>query len=123
MKRFFYTLFIISIFTACNQSPSQTEKDYTENLEKKNGELQKELQQMRESPNEETKKDKVNHESYFTIGSTEDEVLEVMGDPASLDKIGPFKTYNYGLSYIRFKDGRVESYGNTDGNLKIKVKK
>ncbi len=123
MKTIFSTLFIALFFTACNHGPSQTEKEYIENLEKKNAALEKELQQIRESPNEETKNDKVNNEIYFTIGSTEDKVLEVMGDPESLNKIGPFKTYNYGLSYIRFKDGRVESYDNADGNLKIKVKK
>ena len=123
MKNLFYTIFFTLFFSACNQSPSQTEKDYIENLEKKNAELEKELQQIRENPNDETKKNQADNESYFSIGSTEDEVLEAMGDPKSLDKVGPFKTYYYGLSYIRFKDGRVESYDNTDGNLKIKLKK
>jgi hypothetical protein len=60
---------------------------------------------------------------YFTIGSTEDEVISVMGDPESFHDMGSAgKLFMYGGSSITFEKGRVKSYQNLGGNLKVKVK-
>jgi hypothetical protein len=61
---------------------------------------------------------------YFTIGSTEEEVLDVMGDPTSLHDISSeTKVYYYGGSRIEFRNGRVQSYSNGDNNLKVRVRR
>ena len=57
---------------------------------------------------------------YFTIGSTKDEVLEVMGTPADIRDYTYFEVWGYGLSNVTFdNNGRVKSYANSGGNLKI----
>ncbi len=70
-----------------NQNQTQAEKDYIRNLEEKNKILEKELQEMKikfgSNDTQETKKQSENLKDYFTIGSTEDEVIKVMGDPIS----------------------------------------
>jgi hypothetical protein len=57
---------------------------------------------------------------YFTIGSTEDEVLTIQGQPTTIQKLSNFKLFFYGTSMITFSNGKVESFSN-DGNLKVKV--
>ena len=62
---------------------------------------------------------------YFTIGSTEDEVLDVMGDPTNIidfNSIGK-KQFSYELSTVYFTNGRVDGYSNIGKNLKVKVKR
>jgi hypothetical protein len=110
---------------SCNQNSSQPEKDYIKILEEKNKALEKELQELKNNskPNhihqEEAKKSK----DYFTIGSTEDKVIEVMGDPTSYMITAPeAKKFHYGISTIYFYRGKVLSYDNLEGNLKVKVK-
>lgn len=44
--------------------------------------------------------------SYFTLGSTKDEVLRVQGTPS---QIGDYE-WGYGLSTVQFRDGRVVSW-------------
>lgn len=108
--------------------PSQVEKDYIKNLEEKNKVLEKELQEEKSKPKtnnipQASKKEIKNHKDYFTIGSTEDEVLEVMGDPNSYRSLGSSrKLFQYGMSSISFENGKVESYDNLGRNLKVKVK-
>ena len=58
--------------------------------------------------------------NYFTIGSTEEDVLNVQGKPTSINDASFFKMYSYGGSNVTFENGVVKSYYN-NGNLKIKV--
>lgn len=58
-----------------------------------------------------------------TIGSTEEEVIKVMGDPDSYRDISLFKILEYGMSSVTIENGKVKSYDNSDGNLKVKVSK
>ncbi|MDD5149337.1 MAG: hypothetical protein PHC28_02500 [Flavobacterium sp.] len=60
--------------------------------------------------------------SYYSLGSTEDEVLKIQGQPTSISKIGNSTTYFYSYSYVSFENGKVESYNNSAHNLKIKIK-
>jgi len=114
---------------SCNQNQSGIEKEYIKNLEEKNKVLEQELQELKSgnyqkstSKGEQQKTGK--SMDYFTIGSTEDKVLEVMGDPTSYRDMGSFgKIYYYEISSIEFKNGKVYSYSNMSDNLKVKVKK
>ncbi|SMC22429.1 DnaJ domain-containing protein [Desulfacinum hydrothermale DSM 13146] len=54
---------------------------------------------------------------FFTLGSTKDEVLRVQGTPTSVRG----DRWTYGFSEVRFEDGRVVSYDNYFGNLKIRL--
>jgi hypothetical protein len=53
--------------------------------------------------------------SYFTIGSTAQEVLLVQGTPSRIHG----QTWTYGLSDIQFKNGQVWQYNNFDGSLRV----
>lgn len=57
----------------------------------------------------------------FKIGSTKEEVRNIMGIPTALYENDYFNesTWYYGRSRIVFKNGRVREYSNA-GNLKIK---
>jgi hypothetical protein len=86
--------------------------------------LEKELQDIKSKtePTKDSRKQTFN--DSFTIGSTEDEVIEVMGDPTSYMITAPeAKKFHYGLSTVFFYKGRVISYDNLSENLKVKVKK
>jgi hypothetical protein len=122
MKRYFYLL-LSSLIMGCNNNPSQTEKDYIKNLEEKNAALEKELNETKDNSQEKLEESTKRSNEYFTIGSTEDEVLKVMGDPESYDDFRLFKKLQYGMSSVTIENGRVKSYDNSDGNLKVKVKK
>ncbi len=54
---------------------------------------------------------------YFTIGSTQDEVLAVQGTPTSI--IG--NTWHYDYSSVEFVNGRVRGYSNISKNLKVRL--
>jgi hypothetical protein len=54
---------------------------------------------------------------YFTIGSTEDEVLAVQGTPTGV----AYGTWNYGIASVTFENGRVKSYHNFSNILKVNV--
>jgi hypothetical protein len=130
---------IISLFflgaTSCNQSSSQTEKDYINNLEEKNRALEKELQEEKNKSSsytektpepistlQETQRKAEVPKEYFTIGSTETEVLDIQGDPSSINDLGgSSKLFMYGSSMITFRNGQVVSYSNLDNNLKIRI--
>ena len=128
MKRYSFVLSLCFIFISCNQNPSQAEKDYIKNLEEKNKILEKELQEEKNKPNQidntQTSKQKIKSSlGYFTIGSTEAEVIEIMGNPTSYYDMGyGGKRFQYGLSSIYFEKGKVKSYNNLDDNLKVNVK-
>lgn len=55
--------------------------------------------------------------SFFTLGSTEREVLTVQGIPER--KSG--QVWHYGLSRVIFRDGRVVGYDNFDGSLRVRL--
>jgi len=118
------TIILSVLLISCG--PSQVEKDYIKNLEEKNKALEKELQEIKNNTDssytagETNQKAKISKD-YFTIGSTEDEVLKVMGDPTSIFVVGYLKKYSYGGSTVDFRHGKVESHYN-DGNLKVQVK-
>lgn len=128
MKTYLTIAASVFLLHSCSQNPSETEKEYIKNLEEKNRILESELNEMKDhsAPNDsnsDNKKEPATAKDYFTIGSTEDEVLKIMGDPTSYHKFGGSgKTFYYGGSYVRFKDGKVESYSNLDENLKVRVK-
>ena len=126
MKKYYF--FLVCIITmSCAQRSSNTEEEYIKNLEEKNRILEQELSETRSTgkPATNTKvvKQEINNsKDYFTIGSTEDEVLEVMGDPTSYNNIGSQKMFQYGYSIVTFQNGKVESYSNIEENLKVRVK-
>ncbi|MBP8644818.1 MAG: J domain-containing protein [Syntrophobacteraceae bacterium] len=54
---------------------------------------------------------------FFTLGSTEKEVLQVQGPPSRIHG----QTWTYNLSEVHFKDGQVWRYNNFDGSLKVQL--
>ncbi len=54
---------------------------------------------------------------YFNLGSSQNEVLAIQGTPTGVAG----QRWAYELSWIRFVDGKVESYSNFSGNLKLRV--
>ena len=54
---------------------------------------------------------------FFTLGSTVDEVLTVQGTPTRIEG----NRWYYGFSEILFRDGRVSSFDNFFGNLRIQI--
>jgi hypothetical protein len=123
MTKIYYPILFALLLVGCNQSISQTEKDYIKNLEEKNSALENELQALKNASesNEQASK---NSKAYFTIGSTENEVLEAMGEPTAYLKTAPeAKKFIYGISTVYFYQGKVISYDNLDQNLKVKLAK
>lgn len=55
--------------------------------------------------------------SFFTVGSTQDEVLLVQGTPTRVDG----SKWYFGFSEVRFRHGRVDDYDNYFGNLKVRL--
>ena len=128
MKRFYYTLLFLLLIVSC-QNSSQAEKEYIKNLEEKNRLLEQELQERKDKKDKKDQKnipEETNQTSkdYFTIGSTEKEVLAIMGTPTSYLDMEPYYTkYHYGMSNVTFQKGKVSNYDNVDGNLKVKLVK
>lgn len=54
---------------------------------------------------------------YFTIGSSEDEVLAIQGTPSGLHG----DTWDYDFSSVHFQNDRVVSYSNISRNLKVSL--
>lgn len=54
---------------------------------------------------------------YFTVGSSQAEVLRIQGSPQKIHG----QTWVYNLSEVKFKDGRVDRYNNFDGSLKVRL--
>jgi len=127
MNKYFYISLFYVLIISCNQNQSQSEKEYIRNLEEKNKVLEKELQEIKSKrePNnvQGTKNKSKNSKDYFTIGSTEDEVIEVMGEPTSYMVTAPeARKFHYGISTVFFYQGKVISYDNLEDNLKVRVK-
>ena len=148
MKTTAYLLLMSFVILSCNQKRqehAELEKEYIENLEEKNRILERELKELKQtnktkaaekkevsaragatgSSNTEVQKPKVKtNVDYFTIGSTEDEVLDIMGDPTSITVYhSNWKVFHYSISSVEFKNGRVYSYSNLDDRLKVRVRR
>jgi hypothetical protein len=122
MKKY-YLILLVTVSIGCNNNSSQAEKDYIKNLEAKNAALEKELKETKDNSQEKSVELTKHSSDYFTIGSTEDEVIRVMGDPDSYRDVSFIKIFEYGMSSVTFENGKVKSYDNSDGNLKVKVRK
>lgn len=129
MKHTFSVITVLSfLIISCAQNSSTTEKEYIKNFEEKNKALEKELQEVKEKSetkniSQSPQREQSNPKNYFTIGSTETEVLQVMGDPTKyLDMQSAGKRLYYGMSVVVFEKGKVVSYDNFDKNLKVRVK-
>jgi outer membrane protein assembly factor BamE (lipoprotein component of BamABCDE complex) len=57
---------------------------------------------------------------YFTQGSTQDEVIAVMGTPTRTNKFLDEMWWYYRYSRVTFKDGRVAEWDDTSNNLKVR---
>ena len=58
---------------------------------------------------------------WFTLGSTEDEVLSVQGTPTSISVRSRGKVFHYDISDVEFVNGVVTNYSNISHNLKIRI--
>ncbi|MEO7306294.1 MAG: hypothetical protein ABIR78_13150 [Ferruginibacter sp.] len=132
-----FSLIIIIISISCNPNSTQAEKDYIKNLEEKNRALENELQTEKNKPpviinkiiepqyqSPDSKNFVTDSKDYFTIGSSENEVIEVMGDPTEIRdfEYTNEKWLHYGRSYIVLRNNKVKEYHNWENNLKIKIK-
>ncbi len=61
---------------------------------------------------------KVANKGYFTVGSTKDEVIAVQGQPDDANE----DRWYYGSSRVDFQGEKVESWNNSERNLKAKIK-
>jgi hypothetical protein len=123
---------VLFICASCNNQGSTTEKDNViQSQEQKIKELEERLNKM-EEPNKSGVRDSVDYsqiyispqetkKEYYSIGSTESEVLNIQGEPSSINDFGSGKLFMYGASIITFRNGKVVSYSNLDNNLKIRV--
>lgn len=114
---------MVILIVSCNLS-NQTEKEYIKNLEEKNRLLEQEISDLKNNTKnvQSVKSEKVADKGYFTIGSTEKKVLEVMGNPTSYNDHGRFgKVLWFGLSTVKLENGKVIGYDNLDGNLKVSI--
>jgi len=118
-----YLYLILSMLTlSCNQT--QSEKEYIKNLELKNKALEEELSEIRGISGRSKKQNRQKDGTFFTIGSTEDEVIQVMGEPTSyMVTAAEARRFYYGLSSVYFYQGKVISYDNIEGNLHVRVKR
>lgn len=144
---------LISCFlVACSSESARIERSYIKNLEEKNALLEEELKALRDERSDEEKGSPASKEisnptvvktvaqptvnnkpavpnkapkntNYFTIGSSEEEVLDVMGDPTSINGSGNTKFFHYESDYVLFRNGKVENYSNSSGNLKVRVRR
>src|SRR5690606_28392328 len=106
MKKYIYLVLFSSLTISCNQNSSQVEGEYIKNLEEKNKILEEELQEIKNQTGTNISDTALitntkNSVDYFMIGSTENEVLEIMGEPTSYIKTAPeAKRFLYGLSTV-----------------------
>lgn len=101
--------------------------EYIVILEERISTLEKEIREIKNEielkNSQETKQEIEGSKNYFTIGSTMDEVIEVMGEPSSYIKTAPeARKIHYGISTVYFYQDKVISYDNLEGNLRVKVK-
>lgn len=60
------------------------------------------------------------NEEYFTKGDSMEKVKEIMGTPDGVSGAEPYENWQYGLSTVSFKDGKVTGWRNTNKQLKVK---
>jgi len=60
--------------------------------------------------------------SFFTLGSTMDDVAAVMGTPQRIDNVFDYVNWHYGYSSVTFRDKHVTEWSNIDNNLKVRWK-
>ncbi|MGG1638256.1 hypothetical protein [Paenibacillus sp. NRS-1760] len=66
------------------------------------------------------KEHKTDAENYFTQGDSMEKVKSAMGTPDSVLNVGPYDTWYYGRSSVKFHSEVVSGWENNDGNLMIK---
>jgi outer membrane protein assembly factor BamE (lipoprotein component of BamABCDE complex) len=59
-------------------------------------------------------------ETFYTIGSSKDDVLNIQGTPSSISEYGNTSKWYYGSSRIEFINNKVKEFSNT-GKLNIKM--
>ena len=122
-----YLIFTLAILAVSCNTSNQAEKEYIKNLEEKNKILEQELSDMENDLEENlenvqpVKSKKYKNNDYFTIGASEKEVLEVMGNPSSYQDILGTKIMRFGSSSVKFNNGKVTGYDNYSKNLKVKL--
>ena len=59
----------------------------------------------------------------FTLGSSKARVLKIQGNPTSIHKYEIFgeEVWNYGISSVTFRKGKVNEYSNLGSNLNVTV--
>lgn len=62
----------------------------------------------------------VTNNSYFTIGSHQDDVARIQGTPSSVDDYSVFTVWHYGSSDVKMVNRRVAEWHNR-GNLKVRL--
>lgn len=127
MKVHYYILLFVCLTLGCSQN-SKTEVEYIQNLEKKNSILEKELETIKSerkgSRIPKLSSQDTNPKDYFTIGSTERDVVDIMGQPNQYVDFGyGSKKLRYGRSSVDLQDDKVVSFANRDVKLKVKVSK
>lgn len=70
--------------------------------------------------NRDDSKDDVYSGESFDKGDTQVTVKKIMGTPDTINTAGPYETWFYELSMVKFKDGLVEGWSNTSKNLHLK---
>lgn len=124
-----FSILMLFILLGCNQK--ENKDDYIRELEEKNRSLEVQIEQNNrktveinnKKPSEQTIYNAPKNDlDYFTIGSTEDEVITVMGDPTSILNLeaSSTKILSYGNSSVDLKNGKVSSYNNFGNNLRVR---
>ena len=64
-----------------------------------------------------------NKPTFFTIGSTQERVAEVMGSPTNIQivQLTNEVIWSYNLSLVTFVNGRVTKWSDLSRNLKVKA--
>ncbi len=126
MKPTIYILLIFLLTQSCNNLDPQINEKRISKLEERIRTLEKQLEQINNSIQNDTIRNtdpQQEYSEYFTIGSTMDEVIDIMGEPSSYMKTAPeARKLIYGLSTVYFYQGKVISFDNLGDNLRVKVK-
>lgn len=129
MKFTFLIPGLIILFSSSCNTGNHGDSDYVKSLEEKNKKLEQDLQSKNTKQNSDAHiyhkpSATNNNNTYFTIGSTEDDVIQIMGDPTSVRRFEYVheKLFFYGSSIVTFKNGKVTEYSNNENNLRVKYK-
>lgn len=124
-----HMLFIITfclLFICCDNKATNAE--YVKDLEERNRNLEEQIKRdnnIKQKP-EAKSEPSYNYESnvpeYFTMGSTESEVIGIMGEPNSITnfELLDSKIFYFNQSTVHFKNGKVTSYNNFSNNLRVR---